>query len=291
MPNREALDMGEDGSGCLPGRSSPQNDFQLSRNGRAALAYCERLRWPVFPLAPRTKIPTQGSRGVHDATLKRDQILQWWTATPEANVGVACGQEAGFWVLDVDPRSGGEFSLDDLVADHGSLPDTVIQETGGGGLHYVFKWPTNGSVPSLSPGPGLDVKSKGGYIVVSPSIHPSGNPYCWQELCHPLSVPVADAPAWLLKVVCKPHKTGAARLGHSPEKWAELVAPVNEGRRNERLAQIAGLLFRRLPAPVAVVLARLWAMNRTVPPLPEIEIDRTLDSIAQLEARRLRGAR
>ncbi len=106
----------------------------------AALAYAAR-GWAVLPL--RGKLPriskAAGGRGVHDATTEPDQIKAWWTKWPDANIGVACGEISGFWCLDIDPRHGGDDSLDDLQETHGALPDTIEQETGGGGRHLLFR--------------------------------------------------------------------------------------------------------------------------------------------------------
>lgn len=67
---------------------------------------------------PRTK------NGVKDATLDEGRIREWWDMWKDANVGVATGKEAGFFVIDVDPRSGGHKALADLEREHGKLPET-----------------------------------------------------------------------------------------------------------------------------------------------------------------------
>ena len=83
------------------------------------------------------KHPRTG-RGFHDATTDEAKIRGWWTEHPNSNIGVATGATSGFAVLDIDPRHGGDKALDDLVAQHGPLPPTVVVETGGGGLHFYF---------------------------------------------------------------------------------------------------------------------------------------------------------
>lgn len=75
--------------------------------------------------------------------------------------------------------------------------------------------------------------------------------------------------------------------GLSAEEWHHKVRePVPQGRRNQTLAQVAGLLFRKLPADVAAELAYCWAQVKMDPPLSDREIMRTLDSIANRELRR-----
>jgi hypothetical protein len=62
----------------------------------------------VFPLQPGTKLPFAGSRGCKDATKDEAQVRQWWTDTPQANIGIATGKPSGVWVLDIDGDRGKE---------------------------------------------------------------------------------------------------------------------------------------------------------------------------------------
>jgi hypothetical protein len=67
--------------------------------------------------------------GVKGASTNRKQIREWWTAHPEANIGIACGIKSNILALDVDPRNGGEDSLDELKAKHGKL-HTLVHSIG-----------------------------------------------------------------------------------------------------------------------------------------------------------------
>ena len=58
----------------------------------------------------------------------------------------------------------------------------LIADTGGGGVHYLFKYPDfplKNSTGVL--GPGLDIKGEGGVVVVAPLLHMSGNRYRWRN--------------------------------------------------------------------------------------------------------------
>jgi hypothetical protein len=169
-----------------------------------ALAYAE-LGWPVFPLAPRTKVPAiakrDGGRGVHDATIDLDRIQAWWERWPDANIGLAAG--AAFWVLDVDydgweatgPDGGDSFAL--LTKRYGRLPPTVQQLTGGGGWQYLWA-PDERIGNGVGFLPGLDTRAAGGYIAAPSSIHPSGRAYHWRRGHAPGEIALAPAPAWLV---------------------------------------------------------------------------------------------
>lgn len=72
----------------------------------AALPLIER-GWKVFPLAPGTKVPAisrkAGGQGVLDASRDRAQIETWGRRWPRSNIGLACGRDSGFTVIDIDP--------------------------------------------------------------------------------------------------------------------------------------------------------------------------------------------
>ncbi|MEO7037300.1 MAG: bifunctional DNA primase/polymerase [Polyangiaceae bacterium] len=174
----------------------------LSALGRAALAYPERLGFPVFPIAPRGKLPliskAAGGSGFKDATTDTATIETWWKRWPSANIGVALGEVAGgVFALDIDPRAEGDANLAALLAQYGSLPDTLEACTGGGGRHIFFR----GEVGSGVLEEGVEHKGNGGYVVAPPSIHPNGRQYLWEISSRPGDVAIADTPEWLLKLL------------------------------------------------------------------------------------------
>ena len=68
------------------------------------------------------------------------QIGEWWTQWPDANIGIITGKISDLLVIDVDPRHGGDKSLEDLIKKHGK-PKTYVVGTGGRGLHLYFQYP------------------------------------------------------------------------------------------------------------------------------------------------------
>src|SRR5215470_752443 len=212
---------------------------------------------------PRTK------NGVHDASTDEAKIKRWWETWKDANIGVAAGKEAGIFALDVDPHRGGAEALVSLEAKHGKLPETRTADTGGGGIHYLFKYPdfpVKNSTGVL--GPGLDIKGEGGAIVVAPSLHMSGNRYRWRN-----DEPIADAPEWFLRLLRAEHKSranGSATIG----------VAIPEGHRNDTLMSLAGTMRRRGMGAEEIEAALLVTNNkRCDPPLAEDEV-RKIDSSA-----------
>ncbi|MAG17653.1 MAG: hypothetical protein CMJ21_06240 [Phycisphaerae bacterium] len=190
----------------------------ITTHKSGALAYAARS-WPVLPLwwitgdgqcaCGDTDCRTPGKHplsklvphGLHEATIDAQAIERWWTANPLANIGVVTGAESGFIAIDIDPRHGGDTTLNELVAKHGDLPDTVVQLTGGGGRHFLFQHPGRRVPTRQNVWPGIDIKGDGGYIVVEPSLHFSGKRYAWATSHRPGQTPIAPAPDWLREII------------------------------------------------------------------------------------------
>ncbi len=195
----------------------------MSDLATAAIDYARR-GLPVFPLIPKTKRPAC-AHGKDDATVDLDRISAWWEANPRCNIGLR--PLRGYVVLDVDPRSGG--TLDAL----GALPQTRTAATGGGGWHLWFRH--DGRVRGRLAGKtGVDIKTSSGYLVVPPSIHPSGGRYRWID-----ETPAAPLPRHLLDAVTPPVASVPANHvrngGGSSSGLVQTVATATEGNRNHAL--------------------------------------------------------
>ena len=170
----------------------------------AALAYARR-GVPVFPCEARGKRPLTAS-GFRDAATDPGRIEAWWRRWPGANVGVPTGPRSGLLVLDVDPREGGDESLEALERRRGAAPRTTRARTGGGGSHLYFRYPAGPAVANSAGflGSGLDVRGEGGYVVAPPSR--TTGPYEWIDRSSP-----AEA-GWLLARLEEREKAVAEEL-------------------------------------------------------------------------------
>ncbi|MCG3194893.1 MAG: hypothetical protein DIJKHBIC_04161 [Thermoanaerobaculia bacterium] len=249
----------------------------------AALAYAEKLGWPVFPLVPGRKVPRAGSNGHLEATTDPVLIRKMW-ADPASNIGIRCSE---FWVLDVDGIEGADW-LCDREKEHGPLPRTVRQITQSHGSHVLFLNPTEGRrvVNRARFAPGCDTRSAEGYIVVAPSRAERGV-YAWDVDFHPLETEISEAPEWLLALVTSP-AAQSPRTAAPPDQFAALVAAgVDEGGRNATLTRLAGYFLRRYVDPyVTLEMLRLWNRDRCRPPLPDSDVVTIARSVANREAAR-----
>lgn len=238
-----------------------------------ALFYADH-GWKVFPLKEKDKVPTVKWADV--ATTDKDIITSWWTANPAANVGIMTGSKSGLLVLDIDAGHGGETTLAELQSKYGELPQTPVCRTGGGGRHFFFKYADGTKNTASKIGAGIDTRSEGGYVVGANSLHPSGHFYEWDKEHLPSKTELADAPAWLLKILVE-------------EKPIQQIVTTSEGayisgQRNNALTSLAGTMRRKNMSEDAIFLAlNAENLNRCIPPLPESEVRLIVSSVMRYD--------
>lgn len=238
------------------------------------LEYCNFYSdkgWRVFPVGADKK--PQVKDWPNEATTDRAKIAAWWGQNPNAGIGLATGSQSKIFAVDIDAGHGGFETLAKLP----SMPETVISNTGGGGKHIFFKYPSievRNSAGKI--GAGIDVRAEGGYVVVPKSPHPSGHFYEWDKEHLPSKYPVADAPAWLLKLLVddKP------QIVTTPADGAYI-----SGQRNNALTSLAGTMRRKNMSEDAIFLAlNAENLNRCIPPLPEMEVRLIVSSVMRYDA-------
>ena len=238
----------------------------------AAFEYARR-GWRVVPL--NGKIPLI-KEWTANASTDIDIIGAWFHEFPEANVGIATGEQSGVFVLDVDGEQG-EVSLRDIETTFGKLPETYEVETSRG-RHLYFLQPTGTRTKSQASGEigaKLDVRGDGGQVVAPPSVHPETK----KRYSVLRNVEVAPAPKWLLDLVSVVRRKSLTD-NLIPEK-------IRKGNRNAEMTRIAGKL-RRQGANAAEMLAFMQQANkqRFSPQLSENELVTIAQSIAKKDPAR-----
>jgi hypothetical protein len=270
-----------------PSYGIKNNESKLNNVLQAALQYAQ-LGWPVLPCysiinghcgcgISACKSPGKHPRtmnGLRDASIDPQVIKQWWTLWPDANVAVTTGPDSGLAVLDIDVKSGGIENLDLLESEFGAITETLIAETGGGGRHYIFKYPATGFKNSAGIiSSGIDTRGDGGYILVEPSNHISGRTYSWLDN-EPGEIELAEVPDWIVKrLASKKNRTAS----HDKESGG-----VSEGSRNDYLTSEAGKL-RRIGMDTNAIEAALLVVNKNKcnPPLDESEVESIAKSVSR----------
>jgi hypothetical protein len=231
-----------------------------------ALFY-RKIGWSVIPVQHQDKRPLVRWQPYQDKLPTEYELKSWFGHNSPINLGAVTGAISGIIVLDVD----------DVKAIEGKyLPLTPCARTGRGGLHYFFKHP--GYFVRNGVGNGLDLRGDGGFVVVTPSIHYTGNPYEW--LISPEDTSFADAPEWIFNL--------------SGARTVSTQIPVNnivgEGRRNAALASLAGSMHNRGMSKQALTVAlHIENKERCQPPLPDEEVDLIITSITRYAPSMING--
>jgi hypothetical protein len=270
-------------SGSLGSGAASEPDMKA-----AALWYAKRgipvlpLQWPINGgcSCGKQECHSPGKhprtpRGFKDATTDEAQVVEWWNSCPSANIGVPTGAVSGILVVDVDPRNGGDDSLKATILKHGRFPETAEQMTGGGGRHLFFRY-AGGSVPKTL-AEGIDLKGDGGYVVVAPSLHPSGNRYQWDGVAGSEAIlNPADLPAWLRQFLSD-SKQPLATTGTVPRGLPKIIP---DGTKHHTIISLIGTLRKRnMPREAAFAACR--ALN-FASPVSDADIWTQVDSCYQL---------
>jgi putative DNA primase/helicase len=224
-----------------------------------------RARYRLIPV--HGKVPLT-PHGAHDGTTDEATIRKWFERWPNANLGLVL---EGLVVVDVDPRNGGDVS----TLPH-PLPPTCNARTGGGGEHYLYRERSGATYPA-SLGAGIDLKrGAGSYIVVEPSLHASGQHYCWLDGSEPWNQRPAEAPEWL---------AGASSDSADGADDDVAGAPIPEGKRNMHLTSLAGTMRNRGMIQEEIAAA-LLAVNaaRCAPPLRDKEVKEIAQSVSRYDS-------
>jgi hypothetical protein len=218
--------------------------YEITPEGRCACGKndCQPANWGKHPRL---------NDWPNKASADPAQVSAWHRQWPSANWAWALDRH---FVVDVDPRNGGPKpdEFDQIWEDaHGfTLPSTLAQSTGGGGLHLVYEQPNGTEIRNGKlNGRGVEVKGVGGYILVAPSNHRSGGTYVWSGAW----VAPTPAPAELVALVrsgrTKPYDAGAVEQDHESldfDAWLKQGPEIPPDEQHAHLIQGLGWMRQRM---------------------------------------------
>ena len=164
--------------------------------------------WKVFPVVPGGKTPLT-EHGWKDASTDPVQIEAWWSATPDANIGLAL-HDSGVAVVDLDPPAM------EAGADARFLVDpTWTVRTPRGGLHLYYEGEIAGTAGRL--GHGIDTRGRGGYVLAPPSRTDAGEYRVERD--HPMT----PLPGWISAALDKGTRSALPAAPHEPDDPANVA--------------------------------------------------------------------
>ncbi len=229
----------------------------------SAAIWYYKLGFSVIPVG-KDKRPLVSWKRYQEKRAEPEEIETWFKNWPDANIGVATGAISDIVVVDVE--KGGNIK---------DFPPTATVKTGGGGWHLYYKYTGKPVKTAARVLPLTDIRGDGGYAVLPPSMHASGNRYEW--IVH-FENGITTFPAHLF---AEENKTERKR------DWKAIsTGGAKKGERNDTAISYAGKLVAELPEEFWDTAAwyGLLAFNETFePPLPEDELRRVLESAKKMQ--------
>jgi len=274
--------------------------YSADREASAAPEPSTKLEWaldhaanglPVFPVEPDAKKPAIAGWECA-ATTDRARTITRWTENPDYNIGTPCSK---LLVVDIDPRNGGS---PDALRAAGLLPNTWVSRTQGGGWHYIYDLPEGVRVRNSTGklGPGIDIKSGGGLILL-PGSTISGREYRWEQGYRPHDRKRAVAPAGLIEAA-KARRERSSAAGErlvEEDAWAveratkylrDEAPEATEGNRNNTAVVVINrFLDFGVWEETAHEMALEWNETKCSPPLDPDEIKRIAESVPRSRLR------
>lgn len=231
-------------------------------NLKAALYYKNNLKFSVIPVG-LTKKPLIEWKEFQSRLPTDEEIIRWWTKTPDANIGVVTGKISGVVVIDLDSKDAvDEFSK--------FLPpaSNAVRSLTPRGVHHWFIWPGFEVENRTGLLPGCDLRGDGGFVVVPPSKNSTGK-YSWEV--PPISGCREPLPQGILKLLSLERSIYVPPAG----------SMFTEGRRDSDLFHTAMMLARgKMPeTEIREILGKL--ATSCVPPFSVEEAQAKVDSAIQ----------
>lgn len=236
---------------------------------QAALEYWKR-ELSIIPVSGETKKPLIPWKEYQTRRATDTEVHGWFQQHPDAQIAVVTGAISGKVVVDVE--AGGSIE---------QFPKTATSRSGGGGYHLWYQHPGRPVPNAVKILPLVDIRGDGGYVIVPPSRHPSGNRYEWVI---PLdSQPLAPFPSHLFP-------------SHRERVWPKALGDVPEGERRDTLASFAGRILHDLDESLWESVGWLAVCDRAkrwnypdAHPFTEAEAREVFNGIAQREREKHRS--
>lgn len=188
------------------------------------------MGFKVFPLRENDKRPLFKGSAQTQGTTDLNQVRDIWTQQPNANIGIATGND--LTVIDVDTIAShgvdGENSMLEYQVDNGFINETLEVTTPTGGKHYYYLTDNEYS-NKASILPRVDVRGLGGYVV-GPGSTINGTLYEAKQLTEPQR---ANSEVLQLLGACKKRETSTDPFEALEKGYSETLIP--RGSRTDYL--------------------------------------------------------
>ncbi|MEA2082829.1 MAG: DUF3987 domain-containing protein [Thermodesulfobacteriota bacterium] len=234
----------------------------------AALEFIEQ-DFSIIPIEPRGKKPLIPWEEFQNRIATEEEVERWFEKWPDANIALVTGGISGVVAIDCDSADAEKWLWN-------TCPRTSVYQSTAKGAHGFFRpngLPVKNRTGALKD---IDVRGNGGYVVIAPSIHPTGKVY---KLVYTSGLGGWDDLAEF------PYELFDNQVGEI-EKTPVTLTPVAQGQRDDALTRVAGKYFGR-GMDSGEVLAMCKGVNLQYnPPLEAKEVEKIVASINRAEGAR-----
>lgn len=225
-----------------------------------ALDYLKR-GFSIIPVKPKGKIPLIPWSDFHTSLPTEDEVKQWFTTWPDANIGIVTGKISGLVVVDCDTDEALTWFQDRYK---GTTPTVKTPK----GMHFYFKY-SNGIRNAARVVDGIDIRGDGGFVVAPPSIGFNNKGYIFiKDLNNALDVLDFD---FLYRGSQNGNSSSSPRVTTSHKL-------LQQGTRDNDLFHIANCLVKgNCERGVISEVLEILAENAN-PPFPKSEITAKIES-------------
>lgn len=206
--------------------------------------------------------------------LTEKEVKKLFSDPKARGIAVITGKLSGLAVLDFEKDADIPFE---------KLKTGIQARSGGGGVHFYYKYPASYDLFSCTRLlPDMDLRGEGGYIILPPSEHKSGNRYKWKH--NIFEYELDEFPRWMVPIY-----RDRRSVGHNIE---DVIKGQGQGTRNESATVVAGTLLKFIPHSYWEILVwpLLMAWNeKNDPPMSPVELRHVYKSIATRQYRQRKG--
>jgi len=220
--------------------------------------------WSVLPLCGKiSTIPWQEFQARRPSPL---ELSNWFleSRTPPTGVGIVTGRISRLVVVDCDTHAEAAFWNSHYPA------SPIITETGAGGSHFYYAYPTESSARNRVKvlGRRIDVRGEGGYVVAPPSLHRSGKRYAWRT-AEGIELLTEFCQAWVETTTPSfslPQTTATQHVRRVVAYIRRIEAVAGNGGHNATFRAACKLRDAGMPADEALAVLEQWNQTNATPP-------------------------
>ena len=216
------------------------------------------------------------------------EVTEWFTRIPAINLAIVTGRLSGLFVIDVDGPEGLKWFREHIASVQ--RPFLIQYTRSTERFHAFYQYPPEGvevKTSSRVVHDEIDIRGKGGYVVISPSRHPETKKQYHLQILEGFTDIRSQAvlPPEVIQLINTPKKKSGQRQRSESVENFTFLNTIEEGQRNSSLTSLVGRwLGKGLSKEETCLMARSVNAHFVNPPLSDDEVMAIVASISRRDA-------